>query len=153
MRYIVPPWMKVVEQEFNKDTHEVAGPGTNPNIAKYHQATTLKATDDETPWCSAFANWAVQNCGLGYRGTQNAAALSWLNWGRSLDVGRYGSVAVFDHGGGKGHVTFFLYMDEDEVNGYFIGGNQDDQLKISKYALEDVADFRWPNSFPDQGGY
>lgn len=151
MKYIVPPWMKIVEAEFNKDTHEVTG-GENPNIVKYHQSTSLKATDDETPWCSAFANYCMQNCGMGYKGTQSAQAISWLNWGQSID-GRYGAIAVFDHGGGTGHVTFFLYMDEDGETGNFIGGNQSDQVKISKYKLSDVADFRWPSSFASQGGF
>ncbi len=148
-KFCVPPWMNVIEQEYNKDTHEVTG-GENPTIVKYHQATTLKATDDETAWCSAFANWVMQNCGMEYKGTQSAQAISWLKYGKSID-GRYGAIVVFDHGGGTGHVTFFLYADGEDI--YCIGGNQSDQVKISKYALSDVADFRWPISFGDQGGY
>lgn len=151
MKYVVPPWMQIVQQELNKDTHEIAGSGTNPNIARYHQATTLKATDDETPWCSAFANFVMQNCGLGYKGTQSAQAISWLKWGKSID-GRYGAVSVFDHGDGHGHVCFFLCM-VDDTYALFVGGNQSDQVCISKYALEDVADFRWPVSFGNDGGY
>lgn len=151
MKYIIPPWMKMVEQEANKDTHEISGGGTNPNIAKYHQATTLKATDDETPWCSAFANWVMQNCGIGYNGTKSAQAISWLEWGKEIR-GRYGAIAVKDNGDGTGHVTFFLYADEEDDYGYFIGGNQSDQVCIARYPLDDYA-FRWPASFADKGGY
>lgn len=151
MKYAIPPWMRTLEEEYNKGVIEIPGPGSDPNILKYHQATTLKATDDDVAWCSAGANWVIQNCGMGYEGTKSAQAISWLKWGKSV-MGRYGAIAVFDHGGGKGHVTFFLYADEDDY-GYFLGGNQDDQWKISKYALDDVADFRWPKSFSDQGGY
>ncbi len=145
MRYAVPPWMRIIEQELNKNTKEVPGEGANPNIIKYHSATSMKATSDEVPWCSAFANWVTQNCGLGLKGTGSAQAISWLEWGKSVR-GRYGAITVFDNGDGTGHVTFFLYADEDD-NIYCVGGNQGDQLKVSKYRLEDVADFRWPNSF------
>jgi len=151
MKYLVPPWMKKAEAEFNKDTTEIAGAGDNPNIVKYHQACSLKATDDETPWCSSFVNWCMQNCGLFYKGTQDAKAVSWLGYGKSV-MGRYGAITVFDNGDGSGHVCFFLYADE-EGNIWCLGGNQDNQVKISKYRLEEVADFRWPNSFAGQGGY
>lgn len=29
----------------------------NPQIIEYHIASVLKATTDETPWCSSFVNW------------------------------------------------------------------------------------------------
>lgn len=148
--YVVPPWMVELEKESNLDTREIPGAEDNPNIVRYHQSCTLKATDDETPWCSALANTVIQNCGLGYKGTQSAQAISWLKWGKSID-GRYGAITVFDHGNGTGHVTFFLYAEGDTI--YCRGGNQGDQIKISAYNLQDVADFRWPNSFADQGGY
>lgn len=150
MKYCVPPWMAVVEAEYNKDTKEVRG-GENPNILRYHAATSLHASDDETAWCSSFANFCMQQCGLGYKGTGSAQAISWLQWGKSID-GRFGAITVFDHGGGTGHVCFFLCMLDDE-SFLAIGGNQSDQVKVSTYKLSDVADFRWPNSFADQGGY
>lgn len=154
MRYIIPPWMKVLEEEYNKSTHEIAGPAANPNILKYHQCTTLKATSDEIPWCSACENFIIQNCGLGYKGTGSAQAISWLKWGKELKTGRYGAIAVFDNGDGTGHVTNFLCVCEDDPDyGWFIGGNQGDEIKISRYLLSDVASFRWPNSFGEQGGY
>ena len=151
MKYTIPPWMQIVEREYNLNTNEISGSEDNPNIVKYHQATTLKATDDETPWCSSFANYCIQECGLGYKGTQSAQAISWLDYGKSV-MGRYGAITVFDNGDGTGHVTFFLYAD-DEDNIYCIGGNQNNQIQISKYVLDNVADFRWPNSFAEQGGY
>lgn len=39
-------------------TKEIGGRKDNPKIVEYHQACTLQATDDETPWCSSFVNWA-----------------------------------------------------------------------------------------------
>ncbi|MFA4826454.1 MAG: TIGR02594 family protein [Methanoregula sp.] len=144
MKYCVPPWMRLIEAEFNRDTQEVSGSENNPRIVTYHQATTLKASDDETPWCSSFANWVMQNCGVGFEGTKSAQAISWLNWGKEI-MGRYGAIAVKNNGNGTGHVTFFLYADEDGY-GYFIGGNQSNQVCIARYPLDDY-EFRWPNSF------
>jgi len=150
MRHIIPPWMLIVQEEYNKNTKEVTG-GENPNILAYHQCTALKATDDETPWCSAFANFVMQKCSLAYKGTQSAQAISWLEWGKEIG-GRYGAIAVKDNGDGTGHVTFFLCLADAEEYGYFVGGNQNNQLQISKYLLSDFV-FRWPNSFAVKGGY
>ena len=38
---------------------EIEGSKDNPKIVGYHKATTLVATDDETPWCSSFVNWCL----------------------------------------------------------------------------------------------
>lgn len=38
---------------------EISGSKDNPKIVEYHDATTLKATDDETPWCASFVNWCL----------------------------------------------------------------------------------------------
>jgi uncharacterized protein (TIGR02594 family) len=153
MKYIIPPWMAVLEREYRKSVKEIPGSRHNPDILKYHASTTLKATTDEVPWCSSFENYIIRNCGLGYAGTGSAAALSWLKWGKTLAVGRYGCIVVFDHGGGKGHVCNYLYESQDGNYVFCIGGNQSDAITIAKYTLDDVADFRWPNSFAEVGGY
>lgn len=44
--------------------HEISGSKDNPKIIEYHQACTLQATDDETPWCSSFVNWCYIIAGL-----------------------------------------------------------------------------------------
>jgi hypothetical protein len=60
---------------------EIPGALNNPRIIAYDEATTMDASmyGDDTPWCSAFANWVVQKAGLS--GTRSAAALSWMRWG------------------------------------------------------------------------
>ena len=52
--------------------HELPGKQQEKKILGYHQATSLKAIDDETPWCSSFANWVTKQCGV--QGTNSAAA-------------------------------------------------------------------------------
>lgn len=131
-------WMKYVLAEIGQK--EVPGPGNNPRILEYHMKTNLLASEDLTPWCSAFANWVMWRAEV--PGTNSALALSWLNWGKSLDAPIYGCIVVFNHGGGHGHVTFF----ENEKDGFLgcIGGNQQDSVKLSYYNKVELAGYRWP---------
>jgi lysozyme family protein len=56
------PWMDIAIAELG--VHEDSLPGQhNARIVECHQSTTLKATDDETPWCSSFANWVMVKAG------------------------------------------------------------------------------------------
>ena len=49
------PWLNITYAELG--IREQSEPGKhNARILAYHQTTTLKATDDETPWCSSFVN-------------------------------------------------------------------------------------------------
>jgi len=56
------PWMDIAVAELG--VHEDSHPGQhNSRILEYHQTTTLKATTDETPWCSSFVNWVMIQSG------------------------------------------------------------------------------------------
>lgn len=87
------PWMKIALGELG--VHEYGKIGRhNARIVEYHGETSLKATADETPWCSAFVNWAMVQAG--FKGTNSALAASWLNrkGGIRLKDDRYGAVTV-----------------------------------------------------------
>jgi len=121
---------------------EIAGEENEPQILKYHECTDLKATDDETAWCSAFANFCVQTCGG--KGTRSAAARSWLNWGRKVDVPRPGDIVVFSspsRGPGSGHVAFFVAKG---VPGFItvLGGNQSDKVCYENYPTAILLGYR-----------
>ncbi|EDN66661.1 conserved hypothetical protein [Beggiatoa sp. PS] len=135
------PWFEIAKREMAHGVKEIAGRVDNPRIVEYHQATTLKATDDETPWCSAFANWCMKQAGI--EGTQNARAASWLNWGQKLDSPREGCIVVVKTSSSH-HVTFYY---SDYQGGRFsgLGGNQSDQVKISHYSKSSVRAYRWPH--------
>lgn len=119
---------------------EIAGAGNNPRIVEYHQTTSLKATTDEVSWCSSFVNWCVTKAGQ--KGTNSAAARSWLRWGEQLKQPVEGCVVVFKRGAPpSGHVGFFVKS--DGVNVWVLGGNQSDQVKItSVYKVADVLGYR-----------
>lgn len=147
------PWLAVARGEIGQ--RERGAPGAdNPRIVAYHQTTTFRATDDETPWCASFVNWVLIRAG--YRGTNSARARDWLAWGRPLTVPQPGAVVVLHRkGGGRRrdgatgsssgfHVAFFISTTGTHVR--LLGGNQSDQVKETNFALAayDVRGYRWP---------
>jgi uncharacterized protein (TIGR02594 family) len=130
----LPLWYTIAEHEMG--TKEVPGSTDNPRIVEYHSATTLKATDDETPWCSSFVNWCLKQAGV--IGTNSAAAISFLTWGRELKEPTPGCIVVFSH-----HVGFFAgYLGQYVI---ILGGNQSNKVKLSNYPAKDILAFRCPN--------
>lgn len=109
---------------------EYDGRDANPRIMEYLATTTIKATDDATPWCSAMMNWAVIQ--LGMTGTDSAASASWEKWGEGLKKPSDGCIIGFVRQDGSGHVGIFI--GEDEYNYKILGGNQSNTVKISNFA-------------------
>lgn len=134
-----PEWLKIAKNEIG--VKEFEGPADNPVIIKYHDVTSLQATDDEVHWCSSFACWCMESAGI--RSPRSARAKDWLDWGIPLNEGKLGCIVVFTRNGG-GHVGF--YIDEDEDGIFVLGGNQNDSVNISYYGWENFLDFRWPET-------
>lgn len=142
----VPNWYKIAKKELG--IREVRG-GENPRIIEYHRTTTLKAREDEVPWCSSYVNWCMQQAG--FIGTESAAAKSWLNWGASVwhedvDPPR-GSIVVMTRSGG-GHVGFLVTVDWEREQVKVLGGNQGDEVNIKWFPMDMVLDFRMPRYTP-----
>ena len=145
------PWMAIAQTELG--IHEDSLPGHhNQRILEYHKTTTLKATEDEVPWCSSFVNWVMTKAG--YRGTNNALAKSWLDWGVSLTAPREGAITVIKRkaatsdaatGSATGfHVAFYVSSTDAHVR--LLGGNQGDAVRYSNFSLNSYAvrGYRWP---------
>lgn len=136
-----PVWLRVARQELG--VKEVAGNGSNPRVIEYLSTTTLPksyATNDETPWCSAFVNWCMIKAGA--KGTNSAAARSWLAWGRPIDVPVPGCVAVLSREGG-GHVAFYVRHQVADL--WLLGGNQANMVCERAYPPGRLLGFRMPN--------
>jgi uncharacterized protein (TIGR02594 family) len=144
-------WMAIAEAELG--IHEDSIPGHhNQRIVEYHQATSLRAATDEVPWCSSFVNWVMKQAG--YRGSNNALAKSWLEWGLSMDAPREGAVVVIKKKGATSdvttgsstgfHVAFFVSSSQAHIR--LLGGNQGDEVKYSNFSLKgyDIKGYRWP---------
>ena len=111
---------------------EIDGSRDNPRIVEYFDATTLNATDDEVPWCAAFANFVLKSSGIA--GTNSAMALSFKYWGRETKKPAYGDLVLFSHGNGRGHVGFYVGTSKGRVS--VLGGNQNDSVNITQFDAE-----------------
>lgn len=138
-------WMVVARLELGQ--HELPGTEHNPRILAYHQATTLRATADEIPWCSAFVNWVLAQVGM--PGTRSAAARSWLLWGSRLVVPRIGCITVLRRGSSswQGHVGFY---EGTAPSGrvLLLAGNQANAVTVAGCDPAKVLGYRWPKE-PD----
>lgn len=138
-----PPWMAIAGAEVG--VKEYPGNGENPRIVEYLRSTNLSAPDsarDETPWCSAFANWCVEKSG--YEGTDSAWARSWLNWGAEIAKPRHGCIAVLQRDINKGHVGFFLGATSTGIK--LLGGNQSNEVNVATFKKADVLGYRLPQN-------
>lgn len=138
------PWLSRAFTDLSADVREIPGVETHPRILEYHLETTLKATQDEVPWCSAaVCSWMEES---GIPSTRSAAARSWMDWGVTLLKPREGCIVVFWRGSPedtKGHVALFL----EEVGEFVrvLGGNQGDKVSIQSYNKRKVLGYRWPS--------
>ena len=138
-----PTWYRIAHREMASGVDEVLGPDRhNPRIVEYHQATSLRATDDETPWCSSFVNWCMLKAGVSR--TNSAAARSWLRWGQEIEAPEKGCVVVFSRPPSptSGHVAFFEALRGERI--LVLGGNQSNQVNVSSYPASRLLSYRMP---------
>lgn len=129
------PWLKPYKWAWGEIKQaEIAGPMSNPRIIFYHSFTTLKATNDEVPWCSAFMCAAAES--TGFKSTKSAAASSWLDYGVEGD-GSVGDIVVLSRGPNHHHVGFLdqPYKKGDEFL-TLLGGNQDNRVCVRKFKAD-----------------
>lgn len=136
-------WYDIAKREAG--VKELQGIADHPRIVEYHSTTTLRATDDEVPWCSSFVNWCVQRAG--YVGTRSAAARSWAKWGVKIDKPIAGCIVVMTRTGG-GHVGFYEAHDDSTVQVF--GGNQDDAVNVRKFRASRVLCYVLPAKLNDK---
>jgi uncharacterized protein (TIGR02594 family) len=146
--FLDAPWLKVARQEIGQE--EIEGKQHNPRILEYHATTSLHAKSDEVAWCSSFVNWCLKQIHI--RGTNSAAAASWLQWGQEVPPGTIGAITVIYQANAAGsnlttsgnHVGFLV--NETETHIELVGGNQKDQVKISSFRKKSwkIKSYRWP---------
>ena len=120
---------------------EIPGEQDNPNIVMMFRNLGYSwINDDETPWCAAFVNYCLKLTSLPYTGKLNARSFS--EWGIETNMPRVGDVVVFNRGSdpAKGHVAFFIKEDDEHV--YVLGGNQANQVNISRYPVSRKLHYR-----------
>ena len=142
------PWMRSAFYEYGQ--HEIRGPAENAHVHRYFATVHVRnARDDGTPWCSAFANWCMNQAGIS--GSGRADAKSWLGWGaKCLAKPSYGAIAVLwrdSPASWHGHVAF--YVGETSHQLWLLGGNQGTgAVSIKGYAKARLLGYRWPAGYP-----
>ncbi len=147
------PWMAIAQAEVG--VKEFPGDGDNPRVVEYLRSTNLGAplsSQDETSWCSAFANWCVERAG--FEGTDSAWARSWLHWGRGAGAEPpIGAIVVLERppDPNAGHVGFLVErpnpgLPREEQVVVLLGGNQSDSVRVSSYPAQRVLDYRIPGA-------
>lgn len=141
-------WMPNAFREIG--VKELPGHIHHPSILEYHKYTNGKFTADEVPWCSAFVNYVMHRSG--FKGTDSALARSWADWGDRIPTPRYGCLAVLSRGSDpkSGHVGFVTREVPFLVE--VLGGNQDNQVKLSWFRKDRIIGYRWP-LLSDKLGY
>ena len=123
-------------------TKEIEGSRHNMDIVNYAKESGFDwVNDDETPWCAIFINWVAMKANL--KRSNKADARSWLSAGIEVKVPEVGDIVIFWRGSPeswKGHVG--IYINEENNLIRVLGGNQSDQVNISKYNKEKVLGYR-----------
>lgn len=126
---------------------EILGKENNPRIVWYHSFTTLRATDDETPWCSAFMCAAAFSAA--YKSTRSAAAISWELYGEPVNIedSRAGDIVVLKRASGgtptARHVAFLdAPVNASDKMCMCLGGNQGNTISRAKFKVSDIVAIR-----------
>lgn len=140
----VPPWLNIAAREVGV-RERVGRDNNHPRIQEYlatvGNLSEIDKSRDETPWCSCFMNWCVEQAG--YFGTDSAAAKSWGNWRIGVDSGdgRPGDIAVFDRKTvdpkqSGGHVGILIEHDKTAGKVLILGGNQSNSVRYTWFPID-----------------
>ena len=145
------PGPKVIVEAMKEfGVKEVAGDADNPVILQWAKDLGVASyyIDDSIPWCGLFVAIIVKRAGKMI--VKNPLrAKSWAEFGTKQAEAMLGDILVFSRDGG-GHVGF--YVGEDADCYHVLGGNQGDQVKVSRIAKDRCIDIRrcfWSIKQPD----
>lgn len=123
---------------------EIPGKRHNKQVVRFFRETGHRdVKDDESGWCSAIICYCAKELGVNY--PSSATAKSWLSYGTKVSHPQVGDLVIFwreSPNSWKGHVG--IYLGKDPITGEIIslGGNQNDEVNVSKYPAEQVLGFR-----------
>ncbi len=145
----MPEWLKIAKQDYNKKVVEIKGAKDHPRIVQMHSYTSLKAKDDETPWCASAVNaWLVE---AGFKGTNSAAAISFESYGDKVKQSdlTLGDIVVFKRGSSSWMRHVGLYAGQSRMHGgkkqlLILGGNQSNKVCYQWYSISCITAIRRP---------
>jgi uncharacterized protein (TIGR02594 family) len=126
------PWMQTAFAELGQS--EVGGAKANPRILEYFGASKYWGTDDsgaKNAWCGSFVAWVMGR--HRYEAPAQAyRAKEWANFGKQVSKPVYGAIGIKSRQGG-GHVAFAAGKSSDGKYLYMLGGNQQNEVNVSRY--------------------
>ncbi len=115
--------------------------GFNPIVLEmlnsFHEVKITK----NLPWCAAFVNHVLKECGHKHSSKLNARSL--LKIGKKVNDPGLGDIVVLWRGkedSWKGHVGFYAGVNNDII--YILGGNQNNSVCIRGYSKSRLLSFR-----------
>lgn len=142
-----PAWLKLARQDLG--VKETPGSESNPRVMRYWSACDYDPHPDDSKdaWCSAAANYWMQQSGN--PGTRAPNARSWTKWGAELKKPRPGAITVFWRGSPtswKGHVALYIGPGSKPGTIKVLGGNQSNGVSIAEYSEAQLLSYRWPTT-------
>ena len=149
VRYAAP-WMRHAFAELGEK--EIPGAKANPKILSYFKSARFWGTDDsggQNAWCASFVSWVMDQSD--YESPKAAfRARSWASFGRTISEPVFGAIGVKSRRGG-GHVAFVVGKSEDGKDLFMLGGNQSDEVNISRYPRDVWSSFVVPSDYDSSG--
>lgn len=146
---IQPAWYRWAQAR--QGVVEIVGPTHNQDVVNFWKLgkVALNVTDDETPWCAAFANAALEQ--TGYPGTKSGRARSFMPSAHFVACDtRLGAVVVLSspgRGDESGHVGFLHAVSATQF--HLLGGNQGNRVCIAAFPKSRLLHLLWPSSAPE----
>ncbi len=97
------------------------------------------------PWCAAWLNRVLDEAGIKH--ADSLMARSYLQKGAETTTPKLGDIVVLwrvEKAGPWGHVGLFIA--EDNTNVWLLGGNQDNEVNITRYPKYRVLGYRTFNA-------
>jgi len=143
----LPPWIDTAQKLMG--TKEVPGSSDNPKIIAWAKVIggdiEQSYVADSIPWCGLFVAYCMAENGI--KPVSGALwALSWSKFGQKLDEAVFGCILTIKRTGG-GHVCFVVGQDDDYY--HCLGGNQSDQVNITRILKSQKVSLNWPKGFEE----
>ena len=121
---------------------ETVGSKHNPIIMGWAKEVGLDKVyvNDEIPWCGLFAAVVMHRAGRPVV-KDPLWALNWNKFGVQVKTPMLGDILTFSRNGG-GHVGF--YVGEDATAFHVLGGNQGNQVSVTRIAKSRLSQARRP---------
>jgi uncharacterized protein (TIGR02594 family) len=148
----IAPWLSKAFEEMNLGVKEgTKNDNTSPvKYLNYEGVPKLmRATKESVAWCAAFVNYVLEESGFTGESANPLAVENWNGTWRTWDSGdkidkpSYGALVTF----GDTHIGFVVGMSEDGKELYVLGGNQNNEVNVSKYPIKDNFEYFLPKDY------